>query len=486
MKGINIKGIQNIRESFKTRQVKYGGYAALITIAVIVGLILLNLLAGQFTTLQVDLTYSKIFSLSEQTIQVLEKVNSPVTIYGLWRPGEENQDVTPIINLYLAKNRNIKLDVVDPDKNPGFVVRYDKERKGIARGSLIVEGDKGFKVISPYDMYDITQNRQGSGSSVTGVAVERRITSALLFAGTGNTPVIYEITGHGEIPLSGLNLVDTVERENFTLSQVNLLLSAVPPDAGGLILNNPRRDLTSGEAERMLDYLGKGGRLIILADYSIQELANLNTVLASYGVKLNFGIVHEADANYFTLDARLAIPDMLEHDITKPLMDKSRTPVVMPMAMSVTNLDTKKRSTEIVPLMTTSPRAYLRTNLEETATIRVPSDVPGPLTLGVAVKDPSWIQGSEPQTRIIILGSGSLLPFYAQYGMEANRDLFMNSFAWLQDRPETISVRSKSLFILPLRLNMAQIIIFGGLFILIIPMAFFVTGFITWLKRRHL
>jgi hypothetical protein len=62
----------------------------------------------------------------------------------------------------------------------------------------------------------------------------------------------------------------------------------------------------------------------------------------------------------------------------------------------------------------------------------------------------------------------------------------MNSLTWLLDRPENITVRSKSLFLMPLTMNLAQIIIFGALFVFIIPAALFITGFVTWLKRRHL
>jgi ABC-type uncharacterized transport system involved in gliding motility auxiliary subunit len=71
-------------------------------------------------------------------------------------------------------------------------------------------------------------------------------------------------------------------------------------------------------------------------------------------------------------------------------------------------------------------------------------------------------------------------------GFEANRDVFMNSLMWLAERPETISVRSKSMFLLPLSLNLVQLIIFVALFVLIIPLSFFIAGLVTWLKRRHL
>ena len=481
----SIKGIKNILDSFKTRQVRYGGYAVLITLGVIVGLILINLSVEQLS-LQVDLTYSKLYSLSEQTTQILNQVKTPVKIIGIWRTGEESEDVMNVVNLYLSKNRNISFEAVDPDRNPGFVVRYDKDKMGISRGSLIVEGEKGFKVIGPYDMYDFQYTQSGS-RNVTGVAVERRISSALLFAGTGNTPVIYELSGHDETPLSSFRLQDLIERENFSLNSVNLLVAPVPSDASILVMNSPRRDLTSDEANKILDYLNQGGRLLVLADYSIRELTNLNVVLASYGISLDYGIVHEIDPYYVALDPRTEWPDLADHDITKPMMDKTKTPVVLLEAMSISTLDTKRRTVEITPLLTSSSSAFLRTDLDESSYNKVDSDIPGPLTLGVAITDPYWIDPNrpEPQARLVVIGSGTLLPIASQ-GFDANRDLFMNSLIWLQDRPETITVRSKSLFMLPMRMNLVLIVIFGVLFIFVIPVSFFVAGFVTWLKRRHL
>ena len=478
-----MKSIKSIGESFKTKQVKYGGYAALITIAVVAGLILLNLTIGQFSP-QVDLTSSKLYSLSAQTLQLLDTIKTPVRFYGLWKPGEENQDVITAIKLYQAKNENISLELKDPDRNPGFVVKYDKEKKGIARGSLIVEGEKGFRVISPNEMYDYSQSQSG-GMSVTGISVERRITSALLFVGTGTTPTVYEISGHGEIPLSALGFDAIMERENYLIKSLNLLLAPVPSDASVIIINRPGRDLAPNEAGKLLDYLKNGGRLLVMADYNIQELSNLNDVLSSYGLKFGYGIVHETDPYYVAIDPRTEWPDLVEHDITKPLMDKSRTPVVLLEAMALSSLETRRRTIDIAPLMSSSASAFLRTDLDNTSEKKAPGDIPGPLMIGAAVKDPSWIQGNETQARIVAIGAGTLLPLATQ-GFDANRDFFMNSLTWLQDRPENITLRSKSLYLLPLNLNLVQTIIFAALFIFVIPVIFFAAGFITWLRRRHL
>ena|GEM_PF-268920 len=488
----DIKGFKNIRESFQTKQVKYGAYAALMTLAVIAGLLLVNLIIGQLS-LQVDMTENRIFSLSEQTVQVLEGVTAPVRIFGLWRPGERIplphgrdyiEDVTAVINLYTARNSNITMEVIDPDRNPGFVVRFDRERRGIARGSVVVEGPNGFRLISPQEMYDFTQTAAG-GFDITGIAIERRLTSALLFVGTGITPVVYEIVGHGSIPLAAVRMDEELERDNLALSSINLLTSPIPADASVLVLNHPQRDLAPFEAESLLEFLGNGGRLLVIADYTIRELDNLNMVFASYGFRFEYGILNEADPTFAVFDSRSTRPSVMNHDITRPLMNRDNTPILLFEAMPISTVEPRRQAVEIAPLLFSSNAAFLRTDIDNTSPAMLPSDIPGPHILAAAISDPSWVREGEPQARIVVIGSGNLLPLAAG-GFIWNRDLFLNSLAWLQDRPETISVRSKSIFRLPLRLNSLQTIIFSGLFIFVIPTAFFVTGFVTWLKRRHL
>jgi ABC-type uncharacterized transport system involved in gliding motility auxiliary subunit len=109
------------------------------------------------------------------------------------------------------------------------------------------------------------------------------------------------------------------------------------------------------------------------------------------------------------------------------------------------------------------------------------------MNAAAAVIDPEYLQGGEAQTRIVAIASGALLePIIAYQQIPGNLDFFMNSLTWLEDRPEALSVRSKSLFILPMQINGLQILIFGLVFVFLIPLAFFVSGFVTWLRRRHL
>ncbi|MDR2096139.1 MAG: GldG family protein [Treponema sp.] len=474
----------DLSKSLHTKHIKYGGYAALITIAVIAGLILINLLLGQFSP-RFDLTENQLFSLSEQTKQVLADLKSPVKIFGLWAPGQEVTQVAEVIQFYTDANRNIHFEAVDPDRNPGLLTKYDKDKTGLSSGTLIVEGEKGFKVIPYMDMLDIDYSNPQS-PRVTGFGVEKRITSAIIYAGTGITPVIYEISGHQETSLSQLQMQETIEKENYSLLPLNLLRQDVPQDASALIINSPKTDLAPGEAERILAYLEKGGRLLILADMqSGQETPNLNDMLKSYGIRFDYGLAVETDQNFTVRNPYFIIPHLSSHDITKSLMDKE-TPLVLSFAQGLSALETRRRTVEVTPFLNTSPQAYLRTDPGNNSAYRLPGDISGPIVMGMAVRDPQYAAGQEPQTRIVAIASGSLLDIGIYSQIPGNVELFMDSLFWLEERADAVSVSSKSLFTFPLRINAMHMIVFGAIFVVLIPLACFIAGFVTWLKRRHL
>jgi len=481
LKNMNLKAL--FLESLQTKQVRYGGYAALLTLSLVLGLMLLNLIIQQFSP-QVDLTRNKLFSLSEQTTKVLEGIKSPVTIYALWEPGKESRQVKEVLEKYVAKNKNIRLEILDPDKNPGLIAKYDKTRKGIEKGSLIIEGEKGFKVIPQVDLYEINwMNFQNP--EITGFSVEKRVTGTLLYVTSGTTPVVYDLTGHKEKALFDLQMKPVIERENFTYKQLNLLQSEVPEDAGLLVINSPKQDLTPAERDRILSYLQKGGRLLVMADFQSGDPKNLKEILASYGVDFDFGVVVEMNKSYNTGNPFHVIPEPSLHDIVRPLKENS-VPVVLQFAQGVKTLDLKRRTLEIEPLLTSSADSFLRVDLQNNSPRFSATDKKGPITLGVAIKEPLENQQGK-ETRIVVLGSGTLLEPLSLFGqIQGNFDLFMNSLTWLQDRPESISVRSKSLITLPMRLSGLQVIIFGLLFTAIIPLGLFAAGLVVWLKRRHL
>ncbi|GHU03934.1 hypothetical protein FACS1894147_08480 [Spirochaetia bacterium] len=473
---------KNIGKSLGTRYVKYGGFAAVITVAVIAAVIFLNLIVQQFSP-QFDLTEEKIFSLSDQSRQILASVKDPVKIYGIWAPGNDNPDAREIAELYTARSSLVSFEAIDPDLHPGLMQRFDRDGNGVQRGSLVVEGARGFRPIAPGDMYDYYTNQQGQRQPM-GIAIEKRISSALIYVSTGESPVVYEITGHGEYPLEAFRLKEKIEQENYVVKDINLFQSEVPDDASVLILNNPESDLSSGEAEKILAYLENGGRLLVLMDFNSGAIDSVNGMLASYGIRFDKGVVVESDLSHMAgRNNFVLIPDMLPHDISQPLIDKGSR-VVIQFAMGISVLDMRRRTVKTVPYLQSSNGSFLRTDLLNTNPEQTAGDIAGPLVVAAAVMDPEYAQDGETQARIAAIGGETLLA-YVELN-PANMDLFMNSLNWIEDRPQSLTVESRSLFQMPLRITFVHVLAFGLLFVIIIPLTLFILALVTWLKRRHL
>ena len=73
-------------------------------------------------------------------------------------------------------------------------------------------------------------------------------------------PVVYQITGHDEATI-GSAFSDVISKSNMTLSSVELLNEeSVPKDAAAIIINAPQKDFNKNDAQKVIDYLQKGGK----------------------------------------------------------------------------------------------------------------------------------------------------------------------------------------------------------------------------------
>ena len=72
-----MKGIKN---SFKSRKFKMGGYQTLIMVIVIILVIGLNLVVNKMN-ITVDLSSQKMFTLTSDTTNLADKIKDKVTLY---------------------------------------------------------------------------------------------------------------------------------------------------------------------------------------------------------------------------------------------------------------------------------------------------------------------------------------------------------------------------------------------------------------------
>jgi ABC-2 type transport system permease protein len=476
----------DIRKSFKQKKFKYGGYATLLTAVVLAIVLVLNLVVDQLD-LKLDLTKEKLYSLSEQTNTILKDLKSDIKIISLNEAGNENAGVKEILNKYTSGSNKVKLETVDPEKHPEVVTKYTKDTGSVNPGSIVVESGSKFKVIDSYDLYNYSTDYQTGQQSVQSLAVEQKVTAAIMYVTSDKNPVVYNLQGHSEAEVPSA-LSSSMGNENYTVQSLNLLSGEWKPAAGDILLiNSPQRDISADELKKIKDYLSKGGRALIFFDLLKTDLPNMQDLFKSYGVNVSRSLVLEGDTNY-TIQGNpyYLIPNMGSHDILSPLTT-AKVPVLTYAAQPIIQEKIKKDSVKIEALLTTSAKAYAKSNLEAKTIEKEAGDAAGPFNLAVAITDELDYNDTTKNPRIVLLSSSALLnEQLVSMSNGGNTDLIMNSMNWLVDRKENISIRAKDLSAETLTMTAAQQLTVAGIAVILIPLAIAICGVIVWLRRRHL
>jgi len=478
VKPLNLK---NFNQSFNTKNVKYGGYATLLFLFMVVILIVVNLVAEQLP-FKFDLSENKLFSLSQQTAAVMKKVQDEITIYALYPAGKEHKSIIEVLKKYQELSKKVTLKTLDPNKNPGFIKKFSTDGDTPGEGSLIIISGKYHKVIPGYELFNYYTNEETQEQEIVSLAIEQQVTNAVLYVTTGKgAAVIYQVQGHGEDSLP-YDLERQLHTENYNLKGLTLATQSVPKDAALLMVYAPKQDFTVEETEKVRQYLANQGRAIFLIDYIDQKLTNLNSILNSYGIDLEQQLVVEGDPSHHVGNPLMILPQYSSHPILQPL-GTNQMPVLVPAAQSLKLVELRKQSLNIEPLLVTTEQAWAKKDSTSLNQAKSADDPQGPFTLAVAVTD-----GTESQnnSKLVVVANAQFIN--AQYSAQVpgNVSLLTSSLNWLQNQKNNLSIQPKSLLTYRLRLNAMQTIIYSALVILVIPFGILITGLMVWLRRRHL
>ncbi|MBN2625726.1 MAG: GldG family protein [Spirochaetales bacterium] len=473
--------------NFKAKQ---AAMATVSLILIIAGIIILNLIVGKIPA-QWDMTPKKLYSLTDDTKDVLSGLNQDITIYALFPVGQEVPDIMEVLKLYENSSKHITVETVDPDRNPGLLKRFqEEENTELTKGSLVVFTENYFKVIAYLDMYDTSMNQQGQ-MQVFGFAAEQRITSALAYVNTGYSPGLYEISGHFEKTLADIGLTKGVEKSNFQVSDVNLLRDGgIPAEADVVLLNSPKSDFNPQEIAALRTYLEQGGHLFVALDLTQEPLTNLYALLEEYNIVVQYGVTLEKDTNRQLPGSGnnpiFFAPFVKEHDITASIRENKLDPFFA-YAMGIGTTESMIRNIKVEPLMTSSAKSFLRTDLNDGAEEMIASDIPGPVTVAAAVYRTSRDTGFPEGMKMVIISSGNSLTAMPGLGqIKANSDFFVDAVSWLSDQEDSINIKSKSLYKLPLQMNAVNAWIYAGIAIILIPLLVAAAGFIVLIRRKNL
>ena len=126
-----------------TRAFRVGGYsvaaAAIVVFLAVVANILVNALPASVT--QLDTTAGTLYTLSQETEDILDGLEQDVTIYWIVQSGQEDETLGTLLDRYAARSNYVTLETIDPDVSPNFLQEYVSGT--VYNNSLIVEsGDR--------------------------------------------------------------------------------------------------------------------------------------------------------------------------------------------------------------------------------------------------------------------------------------------------------------------------------------------------------
>ena len=455
---------------------KGGSYAIVLTCIVLALLVVVNLLANALpaSLTKLDISASKLYSITSNTKAVVNALEQDVTIYWVVQSGQEDDVIDNLLAKYDSLSDHIDVVKKNPDVYPAFAKQYTDET--VSNNSLIVVSGEKYRYVPYSDIY-VSQGSSYSYSYTTSFDGEGAITSAIDYVVSTELPIVYTLEGHGEADLPK-TFADQLEKENIETKSLSLLtVDEIPEDAAALMIYAPASDLSAEEAKMLSEYVKSGGKLLALAGpVADGELTNLYGILSDYGVTAAQGIVSEGDREHYAFQAPyVLLPDLADSDITAPLAEKKYMAII-PIAAGLQ----LSSDSEAVSLLNTTDSAYSKlAGYKQTSYEKEEGDIDGPFSLGVDIQDHS-------SGRILFFSSSYLLDdMYNAYSSGANDDLVMNALSALMGDRQAMSIRSKSLNYNYLTISESAASLIKLVMIGLVPLCYLAMGVATvWDRRR--
>jgi len=463
----------------KKKLFRAGGTSALLIALVLAVAVVLNLVVGELpsTWTKLDTSVGSLFTISQQTEDVLGGLTEDITLTLVSQSGMEDATVQELLQRYASISSRIKVETKDPVLYPYYITQYTDDT--VYNNTIVVESSKRSKVVGYYDIYQMSYNADYTTN--TEFAGEMALTSAISYVTTDRLPKVYLLEGHGEAAL-GASMEKAIEQNNMELNSLNLLtVEAIPNEVECLIVNGPTADLSENEASMLGSYLRNGGRMLLFTNYSDVEMPNLMGVLEAYGAYQENGIIIEGDSGYCLQGyTHYLLPEIVNHVVTQPLLDGSHF-VLAPLVHGIT-IGEIPEGVSTAPLLTTSDASYLKeAGYEMTTMEKEDGDGEGPFHLGVAISEVR----DQGTTRVVWYSTNLLLDESLNDVVSGgNLDLVLNSLSWMVEQEESITIHAKNMNTDYLTVSSFDANMWSLLLVAVIPVGIMVLGGIVWYRRK--
>lgn len=477
-----LGGFETIRDYFGRRSARHGANAVILTLLVIGILIFAEAISARHSA-RFDLTSTKRFTLSGQTLKILDTIERPVRITAFFQEGSARAGETmDLLEQYAHACKKVSFDFVDPDRFPGKAKHY----KVTAYGTLVIETDSREEKIAH--------------------ATEQALTNALLRINRKGEKIIFFVTGHGEKSINSHDkhgygyLKKAMEGQNYAVRDLSLMrVEEVPEGASVVVIAGPNMVFFPEEVNVLRRFIAGGGHLLALIDPETDT--GLGEFFTACGIDMGQDVVIDKLSRLFGAD--YLTPIVSQYASFHPITEDFKTSSFFPLARSV-NLARdlpSNNNVEGTELAMTGPSSWAETDLAALkhgeAVFDKDEDAMGPITVAVGstirrqagesgdkgaeahISDwaPEGHAGEEyvKPARVVVFGDSNFVDNSCLH-LSGNRDLIMNTLSWLAEEEDLIAIRPMEMINAPVVLSFAEGRIVFWTSVVLLPAAVLLTG----------
>ena len=485
---------KNAVGSGKSRRNQIGLIAILtvvmVTIAVIAVNFLFDYLSDRFM-LQLDMTGSDLYEITEETSQMLRTLEEPITCTVLsaeinYEENDTLYQIREVLRRYeILSEGKFTVQYIDANLNPALWDKYNA-LGDLSTGDLVIEGSKRYKRLSPSDLYEFQSDDSGN-TYLVGLKAEQNLTSAILYVIADKVPKAAYIGGHQEI--TTMEEMDSLlKTSNYELTNVTLMSGEpIPEDVDVLIINQPQSDYETTEIEVIEEFLNNDGALLVFYASNTPELPRLELFLESWGAKFNDEIVldsYQCLGGYPTyLLPNINVVEGITDHLTAGYC-------IIPAGRSidVTFTTDDWKTTQV--LMTSSNRAYsksLSSTLDSTNMGQETGDPVGPFNMMVLTSEISYDSNLNTHSSYVLFANAGFVDD-STLGDDSfiNSKYFVSLMNMINNDEDGVIVNAREYSSTALTISGWQVTVLFWLLIIILPLGTLALGVVIWVRRRHL
>lgn len=482
-------------ETIKKKWLINGTKTILLVAIIIAFFIGVTVLMQKLDLTPIDLTEDKLFTLTDESKEQVKNIDKDINIYFVGY--SEDDSTLDLAKQYTKVNEKIKIEAVTATDRPDLAEKYGIETDS---EGIIVESGEQYKVLASSDLYTYDHTTYESIN-----VAEEKLTAAIKSVSVEEKPKVYFLSGYSSFSLtSGMQYLNMyLQNEVNEVSTLDILSEGkVPDDCNTLVIASPEKDFDDIATNAITDYINKGGNVLWLnaaIAQSKDDFANVNKILAMYGVNpFEVGIIRETDSSKMVSNSPdLIMPEIQHADVTNKLYDSEG--VIFINATKINTVDDETLDALNVTkteLIKTSENAYFRTNFKNSSNAAQEGEEQASFLVGaqfdkIISEENEETGEKEVKSKLIIYGENYFASDYQltqstytpMVVYRQNKDLVLNSIAYLSEREEDITVRKSTGSVTYTATEQENRIILA--IITIVPLLIIVAGIVVWTKRRR-